>query len=204
MIFNDRITKGDIKKQPMKTEKEKMLAGERYHINDPELVEIRYQVRELVDQFNNTNPRDTALKQDLQRKIFGTVGENVHIEKSIRVDYGCNTKIGNNVFINFNFVLLDCCPVTIGNNVFIAPNVQIYTASHPIDPEERNKHIGFAEPVTIGNDVWIGGDVILLPGVTIGDGCSIGAGSVVTKSIPPNALAMGSPCRVVKSLDRNE
>ena len=185
----------------MKSEREKMLAGEHYNINDPELVEIRYQVRELVDLFNNTSPRDTETKENLQRKIFAEVGDNVHIEKAIRIDYGCHTKIGSNVFINFNFVLLDCCPVTIGNNVFIAPNVQIYTASHPINPVDRNKHIGFAKPVTVGNDVWIGGDCILLPGVTIGDGCSIGAGSVVTKSIPPHSLAVGSPCKVVKKIN---
>jgi len=184
----------------METEKEKMLAGKPYFINDPELVEIRYQTRDLVDIFNNTGPRDFEVKQELQKKIFGTIGENVHIEKSIRIDYGINTKIGSNVFINFNFVLLDCCPVTIGNNVFIAPNVQIYTACHPIDPKDRNEHIGFAKPITIGNDVWIGGNCVILPGVTIGDGCTIGAGSVVIKSIPPHSVAVGSPCKVIKKL----
>ncbi|WP_345951106.1 sugar O-acetyltransferase [Mucilaginibacter sp. PAMB04274] len=183
----------------MSTEREKMLVGQPYHINDPELVEIRYQTRELVDEFNNTGPRDKDLKEALQRKIFGSVGDNVHIEKAIRIDYGINTTIGSNVFINFNFVLLDCAPVTIGNNVFIAPNVQIYTARHPIDPIERNKHIGSASPVNIGNDVWIGGNCVILPGVSIGDGCTIGAGSVVTKSIPANSVAVGSPCAVIKA-----
>ncbi|WP_207420294.1 sugar O-acetyltransferase [Desertivirga brevis] len=184
----------------MKSEREKMLAQELYYINDPELVEIRYKTRELVDEFNATGPRDVKEKEALQRRIFGSVGENVHIEKPIRIDYGINTRIGSNVFINFNFVMLDCCPVTIGNNVFIAPNVQIYTAKHPIDPETRNKHIGSALPITIGNDVWIGGNCVILPGVTIGDGCTIGAGSLVSKSIPPNSIAVGSPCRVVKHL----
>jgi maltose O-acetyltransferase len=182
------------------TEKEKMVTGESYFINDPELVEIRFKTRELVDIFNETSSRDKKKKEELQQKIFGDAGNGVHIEKPVRIDYGINTKIGNNVFINFNFVLLDCCPVTIGDNVFIAPNVQIYTARHPLDVKERKKHIGSASPVSIGNDVWIGGSCILLPGVTIGDGCTIGAGSIVTQSIPPNSLAFGSPCKVVKQL----
>ncbi len=175
---------------------EKMLAGQEYWINDPDLIEIRYQTRDRVDEFNQLGARDVELKSQLQHKIFSQVGDNVHMEKPIRIDYGINTKIGNNVFINFNFVLLDCCPVTIGNNVFIAPNVQIYTASHPLDIEKRNQHVGFAAPVTIGNNVWIGGGCIILPGVTIGDGATIGAGSVVTKDIPPNCTAFGNPCKV--------
>lgn len=182
----------------MKTEKEKMLSGDSYDTKDPQLVEIRYTTRELVDLFNATGPRDTKEMERLQKLIFGSVGEGVHIEKPIRVDYGFNTTLGNNVFINFNFVILDCAQVTIGNNVFIAPNVQIYTARHPFDLDERRRHIGSANPITIGNDVWIGGNCVLLPGVSIGNGCTIGAGSVVTKSIPPNTLAVGSPCKVIK------
>lgn len=103
--------------------------------------------------------------------------------------------MGSNVFINFNFTILDCAPITIGNNVFIGPNVQLYTAHHPLEIEARNQHIGFAEPITIGNDVWIGGGCIILPGVTIGDGTVIGAGSVVTKDIPANSVAFGNPCK---------
>ncbi|HKJ30350.1 MAG TPA: sugar O-acetyltransferase [Balneolales bacterium] len=184
----------------MKSEKEKMVSGEPYNTRDPELVEIRLKTRELVDQFNATAPRDKEGKERLQKQIFGSVGDDVHIEKPIRVDYGINTTMGDNIFINFNFVILDCAPVTIGDNVFIAPNVQIYTARHPFDLEERRKHIGSTSPISIGNDVWIGGNCVLLPGVSIGDGCTIGAGSVVTKSIPPNTLAVGSPCRVIKQL----
>ena len=114
----------------------------------------------------------------------------------MRIDYGCNTHIGNNVFINFNFVLLDCAPVTIGNNVFIAPDVQIYTAQHPLDPDTRNQHIGSARPINIGDDVWIGGGSIILPGVTIGKGSTIGAGSVVKHDIPAGVIAAGNPCQV--------
>lgn len=174
----------------------KMVSGENYNINDPELREIRYRVRDIVDEFNALSARAVTEKERLIRTIFGRVGENVHFEKGMRIDYGCNTHIGNNVFINFNFVLLDCAPVTIGNNVFIAPDVQIYTAQHPLDPDTRNQHIGSARPINIGDDVWIGGGTIILPGVTIGKGSTIGAGSVVKHDIPSGVIAAGNPCQV--------
>lgn len=174
----------------------KMVSGENYNINDPELREIRYRVRDIVDEFNALSARAVTEKERLIRTIFGRVGENVHFEKGMRIDYGCNTHIGNNVFINFNFVLLDCAPVTIGNNVFIAPDVQIYTAQHPLDPETRNQHIGSARPINIGDDVWIGGGSIILPSVTIGKGSTIGAGSVVKHDIPAGVIAAGNPCQV--------
>jgi maltose O-acetyltransferase len=174
----------------------KMVSGENYNINDPELREIRYRVRDIVDEFNALSARAVIEKERLIRTIFGRVGENVHFEKGMRIDYGCNTHIGNNVFINFNFVLLDCAPVTIGNNVFIAPDVQIYTAQHPLDPDTRNQHIGSARPINIGDDVWIGGGSIILPGVTIGKGSTIGAGSVVKHDIPAGVIAAGNPCQV--------
>ncbi|TDX19036.1 maltose O-acetyltransferase [Buttiauxella sp. BIGb0552] len=174
----------------------KMVSGENYNINDPELCEIRYRVRDIVDEFNALSARAVTEKERLIRTIFGRVGENVHFEKGMRIDYGCNTHIGNNVFINFNFVLLDCAPVTIGNNVFIAPDVQIYTAQHPLDPDTRNQHIGSARPINIGDDVWIGGGSIILPGVTIGKGSTIGAGSVVKHDIPAGVIAAGNPCQV--------
>ena len=174
----------------------KMVSGENYNINDPELREIRYRVRDIVDEFNALSARAVTEKERLIRTIFGSVGENVHFEKGMRIDYGCNTHIGNNVFINFNFVLLDCAPVTIGNNVFIAPDVQIYTAQHPLDPDTRNQHIGSARPINIGDDVWIGGGSIILPGVNIGKGSTIGAGSVVKHDIPAGVIAAGNPCQV--------
>lgn len=174
----------------------KMVSGENYNINDPELREVRYRVRDIVDEFNALSARAVTEKERLIRTIFGRVGENVHFEKGMRIDYGCNTHIGNNVFINFNFVLLDCAPVTIGNNVFIAPDVQIYTAQHPLDPDTRNQHIGSARPINIGDDVWIGGGTIILPGVTIGKGSTIGAGSVVKHDIPSGVIAAGNPCQV--------
>lgn len=185
------------------TEFEKMLSGEPYFINDPDLVEIRYQTRDKIDQFNQTASRNTDQKSKLINAIFQQVGENVHIEQGLRVDYGINTTMGNNVFINYNFVVLDCCPFSIGNNVFIAPNVQVYTAIHPLSPHDRNQHIGQASPITIEDDVWIGGGTIILPGVTIGKGSTIGAGSVVTRSIPPHSVAIGNPCKVSRTLDFN-
>lgn len=151
-------------------------------------------------EYNQVPRRERETQQALLKQIFAKVGQDVHIEKSMNIDYGINTYIGNHVFINFNFTLLDCAPVTIGNNVFIGPNVQIYTAHHPLDSETRNQHIGFAEPITISNNVWIGGGSIILPGATIGDGAVIGAGSVVTKDIPENAIAFGNPCKVRKKI----
>lgn len=177
-----------------------MVAGEDYDINDSELVEIRYDTRDKVDEFNLLSARQKAEKSVLIGKIFGQVGDNVHVEQGLRVDYGCNTTLGSNVFINFNFVLLDCAPFTVGNNVFIGPDVQVYTAQHPLDIHARERHIGSARPVTIGDDVWIGGGCIILPGVTIGEGSTVGAGSVVSRSIPPHSVACGNPCRVVRTL----
>ncbi|PKE33120.1 maltose O-acetyltransferase [Rahnella sp. AA] len=178
----------------------KMTRGMDYQINDDELREIRYQTRDIVDAFNALSARQTVEKDALIRKIFGQVGSNVHFEKGMCIDYGMNTHIGDNVFINFNFVLLDCAQVTIGNNVFIGPDVQIYTAQHPLDINLRRTHIGSARPVHIGNDVWIGGGCVVLPGVNIGDGSTIGAGSVVTRSVPAGVIAAGNPCRVIKNI----
>ena len=184
----------------MATALEKMRAGERYDINDSDLIEIRDTTRDLTAIYNQTPRRERDKQRELIEKIFAKVGDNVHIEKAMNIDYGINTYIGSNVFINFNFTILDCAPITIGSNVFIGPNVQLYTAHHPIEIEARNQHIGFAEPISIGNDVWIGGGSIILPGVTIGDGAVIGAGSVVTKDIPENAIAFGNPCKVRKKI----
>lgn len=175
-----------------------MVTGQRYWINDPELVEIRLQARELVDAINQLSPRAENRRQELLSQLMGQMGEDIHIEKPIHIDYGCNIKLGNHVFINFDWTVLDCMPVTVGDHVFIGPHVSFYTAHHPLDPQTRDQHIGFAEPIQIGNHVWIGGNCTVLPGVTIGDGCVIGAGSLVTHDIPAGMLAVGSPCRVVR------
>lgn len=178
-----------------------MRMGERYWINDPELIEIRDTTRDLTAEYNQLPRRARQQQQAILQKLFARIGDDVHMEKAINIDYGINTTIGSHVFINFNFTLLDCAPVTIGDHVFIGPNVQIYTAHHPLDAETRDQHIGWAEPITIGNHVWIGGGCVILPGVTIGDGAVIGAGSVVTKSIPAQTIAFGNPCHVHKAAD---
>ena len=180
---------------------QKMIAGEKYWINDPELVEIRYKTRDLTDKINVLGPREVKKQSSLLTTLFAEIGEDVHIEKPIRIDYGINIHIGSHVFINYNWTVLDCSKVCIGDRVFIGPNTSFYTAHHPIQASERAKNIGYAEPITIGNDVWIGGNVTILPGVTIGDGCVIGAGSVVTKDIAPNMVAVGNPCRPLKPVD---
>ncbi len=134
------------------------------------------------------------------RTLLGKTGGRFHFNQPFRCDYGCNISIGENFFANFELTILDEAMVTIGDNVFIGPNVSIYTACHPVDPEQRRLGVQWAEPVTIGNDVWIGGGTIILPGVTVGDGTTIGAGSVVSRSIPPRSLAVGGPCRVVRTV----
>lgn len=185
----------------MTTAYEKMVSGEHYDINDEELIRIRDTTRDRAAEYNQTARSDRQQQRQLLKQIFASIGEDVHMEKSINIDYGINTTIGNHVFINFNFTLLDCAPVTIGDHVFIGPNVQVYTAHHPLDAQTRNQHIGYAEPVEIGSNVWIGGNCVILPGVKIGDGAVIGAGSVVTKDIPKDTLAVGNPCRPKRSLN---
>lgn len=178
-----------------------MHSGKRYCINDPELVEIRFKTRELVDRINQLGPREGERQYQLMSELCGSVGEDIHVEKPLHIDYGCNIHLGSHVFINFNWVVLDCCDVTIGDHVFIGPNVSFYTAHHPLDADERDRHTGFAEPITIGSHVWIGGNCTILPGVTIGDGAVIGAGSLVTKDIPAGMLALGQPCHSVRKAE---
>ncbi|MFM2482254.1 sugar O-acetyltransferase [Celerinatantimonas sp. YJH-8] len=178
-----------------------MCNGERYCINDPELVEMRFKTRELIDQMNQLGPREGERQYQLLQQLCGSIGDDIHIEKPLHIDYGSNIHLGNHVFINFNWVVLDCCTVNIGDHVFIGPNVSLYTAHHPLDAETRDQHIGFAEPITIGNHVWIGGNTTILPGVTIGDGAVIGAGSLVTRDIKPGMLAVGQPCREIRKAE---
>ena len=187
------------------TEKEKMLAGELYDCGDPELMEIWQKGKDLALKYNNLSYKDTKSQQKILSELLGFKGENVQITAPFYVDYGKFIHIGDNTEINMNCVFLDCNTITVGHHCLIAPNVQIYTAFHPLKASERfafdsNWAVTRSAPVKIGNYCWIGGGSIILPGVEIGDGCVIGAGSVVTKSIPANSLAMGNPCRVSRSL----
>ncbi len=183
------------------TEREKMIAGMMYNAEDAELLEGRMRARLLCRKFNDLMPDEEEERVKALKELLGKTGERIWIEQPFLCDYGCNIEVGERFYANYNLVILDCAKVTIGDNAFIAPNVGIYTAAHPIVAEQRNIHgFEFAAPVTIGNNVWIGGGVQICPGVTIGDNTVIGAGSVVTKDIPANVVAAGNPCRVLREI----
>ena len=184
----------------MQSEKEKSHAGKLYKAFGKELFEERQYAKELVFQFNALHPSKIQERDDLIRKLFGSTGEKFFIEPPFRCDYGYNIKIGNNFYSNYNLIILDCAITVFGDNVLIGPNVGIYAAGHPVHHELRNQEYEFALPVTIGNNVWIGGSVVINPGITIGDNSVIGSGSVVTKDIPANVVAAGNPCKVLREI----
>lgn len=179
------------------TEKENMLAGLLYLSADPELVKDRLRAKMVCHKLNLLEPDRINERKILLNELF-QVETDVYIEPIFYCDYGYNIHLGKNVYINHNCVILDVNTVTIGDNVMIAPNVQIYTATHPLDSEQRNSGREYGFPIKIGNNVWIGGNVVIGPGVTIGDNVVIGAGSVVTKDIESNVVVAGVPARVMK------
>lgn len=188
------------------TEHEKMLAGELYDCGDAQLIERWHLAKRLQQQYNATDSRESVLLNTILDELLGTKGDGVWITAPFFVDYGENIHIGNRVEINMNCVFLDCNRISIGNNSGIGPGVHIYTVTHPVDSATRLSADSqfwksYTAPVTIGNNVWIGGGSIILPGVTIGDHSTVGAGSVVTKSIPENCLAAGNPCRIIRKID---
>ncbi|MFI3286004.1 MAG: sugar O-acetyltransferase [Rikenellaceae bacterium] len=182
------------------TEKEKMINSELYDANNVELVAEREACKELCYDYNHLRPSNSEERNVTMRKLLGNCKGSFTIEPNVWFDYGYNISIGENFYSNHNLVILDGAKVTFGDNVFIAPACGFYTATHPTDAAERNKGLEFAKPITIGNNVWIGGGVTVLPGVEIGDNCVIGAGSVVVKSIPENSIAVGNPCKVIRKL----
>lgn len=183
------------------TEKEKMLAGEIYDANfNKELIGERMKAQDLCYKYNSIKPSNIKKRQSIIRKIIGKTKNNFLIEQPFICDYGYNIEIGENFYSNHNLTILDGNKVKFGDNVFIAPNCSFYTAGHPVDAETRNKGLEYAKPIEVGNNVWIGGDVVVLPGVKIGDNTVIGAGSVVTKDIPSNCVAVGNPCKVIKQI----
>lgn len=177
-----------------------MLAGELYVANDPELTALRNRARTLFMAYNRLPYDADPARQAILRQLLGSFGTNLNIQGPFYCDYGAHIHIGHNAFINFNCIFLDCARVTIGHNFRCGPNVQLYAAYHPLDAVERDKGPELARPITIGNSVWLGGGVIVCPGVTIGDKTTIGAGSVVTSDIPANVFAAGNPCRSVRAL----
>ncbi len=180
------------------TEKEKMLAGEVYCAIDPQLLKELAEAREVIHDYNLLRPSENEKKLELLKGLLGHIGDDkIIINQPFRCDYGKQISIGKRFFANFNFTILDEAPVTIGDDCFVGPNVSIYTACHSTDPVERNTRQEWAKPVTISNNVWIGGSVTILPGVSIGDNVSIGAGSVVVNDIPSNTIAVGNPCKVI-------
>jgi maltose O-acetyltransferase len=187
-----------------KTEKQKMLAGELYLASDPELAAEMLQAASAVRVYNTSEVGDRPTRTKILQALFGSIGSNPIVVPPFHCDYGNNIHAGDNLYMNYGCVILDCNRVHIGDNLLCGPYVQIYTASHPLDPTERLTGRELSAPITIGNNVWIGGGAIICPGVTIGDNTTIGAGSVVVKDIPANVLAVGNPCRVVRSLEPKE
>ena len=179
------------------TQKDRMLVGKLYRVDEQLAAQMR-RTRELLQQFNQS--LDHAQRQTLLRELLGGMGENAYIEPPFRCDYGANLYVGKNFYANFECIVLDQCPIRIGDNVFFGPRVSLYSAGHPIDAEIRSTGLEFGNPITIGSDVWVGGDTVILGGVTIGSNVVIGAGSVVTKDIPPDCVAVGNPCRVLRKI----
>jgi maltose O-acetyltransferase len=183
-----------------RSQKERMLAGEPYLASDPELVKENRRALELAEQYNQTSVNERHERERILKKLLGSVGEGTEIQAPFHIDYGYQLHIGARTFVNFNFVALDVGRITIGNDVQIGPNVQLLTATHPMEPEARRQKLESAKPITIGDNVWLGGGVIVCPGVTIGENTVVGAGSVVVDDLPAGALAVGNPARVVRKI----
>lgn len=183
------------------TEKEKMLKGMIYNANyDKELIKERFNAKDKCFEYNNTKPSNIKKREKILKKTIGEYKNNLYIEPPFYCDYGYNISIGENFYANHGLVILDAGKVEFGDNVFVAPNCGFYTAGHPIEYIERNKGLEYAKNIKVGNNVWIGGNTLVLPGVTIGDNVVIGAGSVVNKDIPSNSVAVGNPCKVIKGI----
>ncbi len=179
-------------------EKEKMISGGMYNPADAELYQNRIHAKTLCNAYNQLMPSDVDKKKTILKELLGKFNDSGCIEPNFFCDYGYNIEVGENFYANHNLVILDCAKVKFGNNVFIGPNCGIYTACHPTNSQERIKGIEFAKPITIGSNVWIGGNTCILPGITIGDNVVIGAGSVITKNISSNVVAVGNPCKPIK------
>jgi len=181
--------------------RERMLAGDLYIADDPEIGEQSAAALDLMAAYNTTSVRQGALRQQLLEQLLGAIGEGTEIRPPLYVDYGTHLRVGARCFANFGLVALDVAAITIGDDVQIGPNVQLLTPTHPVEPEPRREKWEAAQPIVIGDNVWLGGGAIVLPGVTIGDNTVVGAGSVVTRHLPADVVAVGNPARVVRTLD---
>jgi len=185
----------------MKSEKEKMLSGELYDPLDAVLAEERIRTRLLIKKLNDGREDEVEERSQILKELIPNAKEGLWLQPPFYCDYGSNMIIGERVFFNFNCVVLDVMKVVIGDRTLFGPNVQIYTATHPVNHKERASGVEYAKPITIGNDVWVGGSAVICPGVSIGDRTIIGAGSVVTKDIPSDVFAAGNPCKVIREID---
>lgn len=185
----------------IKSEKEKMLNGELYQAGDQELVKDRLNARRLTRLFNQSLETEDESRKEILRELLGSTGTHYYIEPTFRCDYGYNIHVGENFYANFDCVFLDVCEIRIGDNCFLAPGVHIYTATHPLDAKARISGAEFGKPVTIGDNVWIGGRAIINPGVKIGNNAVIASGAVVTKDVPDNVVVGGNPAKVIKQID---
>lgn len=182
------------------TEKQKMLAGELYDPSDAELAKWRSEARAATDQLNTTSMDDQVERTRFLKSLLGSTGAAIYIESSFRCDYGGNIHVGENFYANFDCVILDAAEVRIGDNCFIAPQVGIYTATHPIDPGERISGVEYAKPIRIGDNCWIGGNATINPGVSLGNNVVVGSGAVVTKSFGDNVVIGGNPARILRAV----
>ncbi|WP_312789392.1 sugar O-acetyltransferase [Sphingobacterium sp.] len=188
----------------MKSPKEKMIAELPYVDSDGQLFKDRQYAKEELKRFNDSEPKQIKFRKQLIQKLFKATGSRFFIEPPFRCDYGYNITIGENFYSNYNCTILDCAPVTIGENVLFGPNVSLFTAGHPVHFEARNQGWEFASAIVIEDNVWIGGNVVINPGVRIGKNSVVGSGSVVTKDIPADVVAVGNPCRVIRTITEED
>lgn len=188
--------------EKIKSERQKMIDGELYFAADPELATARKVAREQMKLINQEE--DAQIRRQLVEETFGTTGTGSHIEPTISFDYGFNIHVGKNFYANFNSIFLDICPIIIGDNCMFGPNAQLYSATHPLHPVKRNSGLEYGKPITIGDNVWLGGGVVITPGVTLGDNVVVAAGSVVTKSFPDNCVIGGNPAKIIKEIELDD
>lgn len=182
------------------TNEDRMHSGEFYRANRGDLPAKQRRARLLTEKYNRTSITDLAGRRELLRQLFGSVGQRLYMEPRLSVDYGENIRVGNHFYANYDTIMLDVAPITLGDNVLFGPRVSLLTPGHPLDAEIRNAGYEYAKPITIGDNVWLGGDVTVVGGVTIGDNVVVGAGAVVTKDLPANVVAVGNPAKVLRPI----